>query len=360
MSIRLTDEAYPISTREHTPEGYLRVKSPVARVGVMDYLPKDVGQMPERLQGKPIIRIYRPMESISDEASLASYEDKPVTVRHPQSFVKAGNWKSYAVGMVKGNPEIRGEEVWVDLLITSADGLDYALKNGGDQLSPGYDAEIDWTPGTYLGQAYDGVQRNIRINHIALVKKARGGPTLKLQDERMKKTIKFNDVAIELDEDEAAKVSTFLASIEASLDTIKKMNESLKASNDMTEKELEDTKAELNDAKAQLTDEAIEERVSSRLTLLETARKINDKAEYKGLNTRKIKEAALQSFCDGLDDKSDEYIDAAFDIAAKKIEAKDTKKQELRDAANVQIVPASNDMYKGYVKRNQALFVGGK
>jgi len=50
-------------------------------------------------------------------------------------------------------------------------------------LSMGYTTDIDWTAGvTPKGEAYDGVQRNIRANHLAFVPQARGGEKLRFGD----------------------------------------------------------------------------------------------------------------------------------------------------------------------------------
>jgi hypothetical protein len=57
------------------------------------------------------------------------------------------------------------------------------VRKGKRELSLGYYAKIDWTPGeTPKGEAYDGVQRDIRINHLAVVDSARAGPTCRIGD----------------------------------------------------------------------------------------------------------------------------------------------------------------------------------
>ena len=42
-------------------------------------------------------------------------------------------------------------------------------------LSAGYSFDADMTPGTFAGQRYDGVMRNIAGHHLALVPKSRAG-----------------------------------------------------------------------------------------------------------------------------------------------------------------------------------------
>ncbi len=50
------------------------------------------------------------------------------------------------------------------------------------ELSCAYYYEADMTPGAYKGQPYDGVMRNIRGNHTALVKAGRAGPDVLVAD----------------------------------------------------------------------------------------------------------------------------------------------------------------------------------
>lgn len=50
------------------------------------------------------------------------------------------------------------------------------------QLSCGYYYDADMTPGTYQGLRYDGVMRNIRGNHVALVEAGRAGPDVLVHD----------------------------------------------------------------------------------------------------------------------------------------------------------------------------------
>ena len=48
------------------------------------------------------------------------------------------------------------------------------------ELSCGYNLRLDETPGVWEGQPYDAIQRDIEINHLALVDKARAGEQARL------------------------------------------------------------------------------------------------------------------------------------------------------------------------------------
>ena len=47
-------------------------------------------------------------------------------------------------------------------------------------MSLGYNLDLEETPGVWEGQPYDVIQRNIVINHLALVMEARAGDQARL------------------------------------------------------------------------------------------------------------------------------------------------------------------------------------
>ncbi len=57
-----------------------------------------------------------------------------------------------------------------------------AFGAGKVELSPAYRYIIDWTPGVWNGIPYDCVQRELRGNHLALVKTGRTGPDVAVMD----------------------------------------------------------------------------------------------------------------------------------------------------------------------------------
>jgi hypothetical protein len=60
-----------------------------------------------------------------------------------------------------------------------------AVQNGHAQLSVGYGAKLVWGDGvTPAGEPYDAMQTDIRANHVAIVKMARGGDKLKIGDDK--------------------------------------------------------------------------------------------------------------------------------------------------------------------------------
>lgn len=71
------------------------------------------------------------------------------------------------------------------------------------QLSCSYSYDPDMTPGTYEGIHYDGVMRNIKFNHVAIVPEGRAGPDVLVED-RMPRDALSTEERHELDADQFA------------------------------------------------------------------------------------------------------------------------------------------------------------
>jgi hypothetical protein len=149
----------------------------VARTGIQLYRGSELG-----VKDKAIVRIFRDEAEVFNKDSLASFAGKPFTDNHPPVMVNASNWRKYSAGDA-GDEVLRdGEFVRIPMMLRDAATI-AKVKKGKAQLSVGYGCEIDWTPGTTdKGEAYDGRQTGIRVNHIAVVDVARGGDKLSIGD----------------------------------------------------------------------------------------------------------------------------------------------------------------------------------
>lgn len=68
-------------------------------------------------------------------------------------------------------------------MVISVQSAIQGVEDGTEQeLSSAYYYDADMTPGTYQGEHYDGVMRNIKFNHVALVPKGRAGPDVMVGD----------------------------------------------------------------------------------------------------------------------------------------------------------------------------------
>lgn len=130
--------------------------------------------------GGRIRRELRPPEEVFDPASLKSLALVPVTNDHPPELLDSENLKRYQVGNVGDSVAREGLLVRAPVVVQDASAV-AAVLSGKQQLSCGYEADLDETPGVYDGVPYDAIQRRIRYNHLALVDLGRAGPSCKLK-----------------------------------------------------------------------------------------------------------------------------------------------------------------------------------
>lgn len=172
--------------RTVTADGYLQVRGTLARTGIQDYLARELG-LDQELGFDPnrVVRLYRPADEVFDPQSMASFEGVPITVGHPPGqTVNRENWAQVAKGDVRGIG--RDQDFMTATLTIRAKDAVEAAQSGKAQLSNGYTFALDMTPGqTADGKPYDGVQKNIRGNHVALVDAARCGPACRLADSQL-------------------------------------------------------------------------------------------------------------------------------------------------------------------------------
>ena len=160
-----------VTKSEVTDEGYLKVWCKAARVGTQLYTRGDGTQ----------VREYRPEDEVSNPDSLASFGMKAVTLNHPKVLLDSKTTKLHQVGHAGSHVRFSDGFVEVALVITDQDAIDAVQRGDAQEVSAGYRVDYDPTPGvTPNGESYDGIQRNIRVNHIAVVSKGRAGREARL------------------------------------------------------------------------------------------------------------------------------------------------------------------------------------
>jgi uncharacterized protein len=153
--------------------GGLKVDGNLTRTGIFSYKNPDGSERRE----------YRPDSTVFAEDALGTLSEAPVTVGHPAGGVSSENWRRLAVGHT-GTATRKDHLVTAPLIIQDASAV--AKIEAGElvEISCGYDIDYDPTPGeTPEGERYDGIQKNIRGNHVALLPsgKARGGSECSLR-----------------------------------------------------------------------------------------------------------------------------------------------------------------------------------
>jgi hypothetical protein len=165
-----------------TADGYLVVRARAARAGIYEYLGSEVDPQGEHgFAANDTVKVYRPEEEVFSADSVASFLMKPVTNDHPSQPVTAANWRDYAKGVV-GKALRDGDFLAFDIVLMDKDTI-AAVEDGKRELSNGYASTIEFTDGsTETGEHFDAIQKNIRGNHVAIVKAGRAGPLCRIGD----------------------------------------------------------------------------------------------------------------------------------------------------------------------------------
>jgi hypothetical protein len=362
-----------ISDYQITEEGYLKVRARIARTGIQSYTDASGG-----------IRLeYRPEQEVSSKEALDSFREKCVTKEHPPVLLDASNTKDYAIGFTSADVSYSDGFVESTLTVTDKETVEEIMRGNVREVSCGYKVDYVDEPGTTPdGQHYDGYQRNIRGNHVAIVKRARGGPNVRLMldsadaavtelinshlGEVMSANIVFDGVSFEADSALAAAVSAEREDAKASYADMKrkydemmsnasKMKEEMDAMKkemqgkcdaaegraDALEQELEAAKADLTVAGQVNIDSLVEERVA----LIDKARtNLDSEFDFAGKSAREIMEASIKAVRGDADlsERSDDYVQAMFDTLAEAAPRSDSAStDELRKAVASIATPVS-------------------
>lgn len=156
MRVRRIDFATTLAAPVRRADGTIIVEARIARTGVQTYRNKDGSSRVE----------YRPDAEVT--RSMQSMRLVPATHKHPPVMLDSANAKTYAVGAVGENLRRDGEWIVGPLAIFDANTI-AAMQAGKNQVSAGYECELDETPGTTPnGERYDAIQRDIVLNHVAV------------------------------------------------------------------------------------------------------------------------------------------------------------------------------------------------
>lgn len=157
-----------------TKEGYFMDEPIVTTCGIFEY----------RNEDGSIRRELRLPEEVFKEESLASYEGKPIIVTHAAGEVNKDNVAQETIGTILSKGYQDGNNVRAKIVVHETD---IVKRIGLRELSLGYKLTLDETPGIWHGQPYDAIQRDIIVNHLALVLDARAGHSARLNmDEKNK------------------------------------------------------------------------------------------------------------------------------------------------------------------------------
>jgi hypothetical protein len=171
-----------MSARTYDSVGRLHVApSPISKATVNPYLGKEIPRWREL--GLDPNRIYQLLRH-PDELKKAAptFNNLPVLREHVPVTAEAHRPEA-VVGSTGTDAKFEHPYLSNSFVIWARDnGIDNVENQSKRALSCGYSYDADMTPGVFEGQAYDGVMRNIKGNHLALVKDGRAGPEIIVGD----------------------------------------------------------------------------------------------------------------------------------------------------------------------------------
>lgn len=339
------------------PNGYLRGDGFLTRIGIFQYRQPDGTTRRE----------LRTPEEVFKADSLQSFAFSPLTNDHPPEMLTAENTREYSVGVigppVRDDDHVRAEVVAMDKKAIAD------LEAGKTQLSCGYVCDVETKPGTWNGQPYDAVQRNIRGNHVAIVDVARAGPTARIRmdaldatmvqtdespknppnsgiqkEQTVKKTIngvdfEIPDQAGQALENERKAHNDALEASKKETSEAKKLADAATAKVDGLTEKVTKLEKEHKDA----TDPSkLSESIKARVALeKEASGVLGVKAKFDGLSDRDIKVKVLEKLSASFkadekkDKRSDEYIQARFDQALEAFREDEDSESDLVRARRV-------------------------
>lgn len=158
-------------------------RAPISKAGVNPYYGREIPKGQELgLDPAKVYRLLRDPDEIRKGASTS--HNVPLLDKHvPHSADEHDG--DITVGTVGSEAEYEHPYLYNSLAVWSRDGRDHVDSKSQKELSSAYGYDADMTPGTYEGEPYDGVMRNMKWNHVCLVKKGRAGSDVAL-DEALK------------------------------------------------------------------------------------------------------------------------------------------------------------------------------
>jgi uncharacterized protein len=175
--------AYDKGSRRFDGDGRMHVDNcRIGRACVSPYFGREIpNHQALGLDPNRIYRMYRDPTEL--ERAADSFANLPLLIKHvPTTADKPAN--EFWVGTTGSNVKyVDGYLVTDTLSVWTDEAIGYVISKKQEQLSPSYNYRPDMTPGkTPDGQAYDGVMRDIRGNHVALVEQGRQGPSVAVAD----------------------------------------------------------------------------------------------------------------------------------------------------------------------------------
>jgi uncharacterized protein len=169
------------SVRTYDRDGRLHVEiSNISKAAVNPYIGREIPDW--KTLGLDPDKVYRLLRDPDELAKAApTFNNIPVLSRHVP--VTADDHKpDLVIGSTGTDAAFEAPYLRNSLVLWARDAIEDIEREVKRELSSAYRYRADMTPGTYEGEPYDGVMRDIFGNHLALVREGRAGSDVVVGD----------------------------------------------------------------------------------------------------------------------------------------------------------------------------------
>lgn len=335
---KFTDTMEINDKKRRASDGALIVDANVARTGIQLYSGREVGK-----PDQAVVKIFRSADEVFADAALRSFAHRPITNDHPPVMVDTKNWKDYAKGSTSDEVLAKDKYIRVPLMVSDQETIDL-IDSGKRELSVGYTCDIDWTPGiTSTGEAFDGQQRNIRANHIAVVQRGRAGSECAIGDDgkwvdhlrdtkKMSKFMNFDGLPIEVTDQSEAAINKLVGQLRDATSNATSTAEAHRVALAAKDTQIGELTAEVKKLKdAVMTPEQVSKMVKDRSELITTATALLKDGKFETMTDADIRRAVVKSKLgdEAIKDANDDQISGMFKVVAKDVATADPFRQSF-------------------------------
>lgn len=321
--------------------GFLHVKGVLARTGVQEYLGRELS---DELEPDKLYGVLRHPDDILLPESVEGYRNAPVTDDHPGDFVTSDNYNNLMRGSCSEVSQYKDQGIdYIKGHLTIMDkNLVEKLKDGKLEISAGYYSNLEREEGEYLGTPYHFRQKNIKINHVAIVSRGRCGGECRIVNDygiigdENKQTEVKSMAKLKIDGEEyevPEKVASAYGKMSEKANGIKKDMEEEKKETEKAKATADELRTQLEDAKKKTSDVDVIGAAKAIASVKAIADSMEIEVELG--DEHSMKKAVLSKKYPDLDlmNKSAAYIDARFDVMEEGRKAAATSHKKIGDEA---------------------------
>jgi hypothetical protein len=179
--------AFDRSCRTYDEDGRLHIRvSNISKAAVNPYYGREIPRHEELgLSPDRVYYLLRCPEEL--EKAAATFNNLPLLSKHVPvtALDDESHQPEFVVGSLGTDAEWNAPYVRNSLVVWAAGAIAGIESRDVQELSSAYRYDADMTPGTYKGLHFDGVMRNLRGNHVALVESGRAGSDVVVGDSQL-------------------------------------------------------------------------------------------------------------------------------------------------------------------------------